>query len=168
MTRYELSGPDETFVVEAVRKDDGFQVTVNDKKLRLRLGQTADPDLIVAQFEDKPLNVVLEAASGQGVTIIIGGERLSFRKLQTQVAPSLPPLPVPAPSDTLAAPMPGRVVGVMTKGGERVNKGAPLVIIESMKMETVIRSDRDAKVEELLVTEGSAVKRGQALVRFRR
>ena len=63
--------------------------------------------------------------------------------------------------------MPGRIIGVMTKQGEKVKAGDPLVIVESMKMETVIRSDRDAEVAQILVAEGSAVKRGQALVRFR-
>jgi biotin carboxyl carrier protein len=162
-----LSGPDSNFVVEAVRKDDVFQVTVGKKKLRLKLGRTGDPDVFVAQFEDKPLNVVLEAASGQGVTITIGGERMSFRKLHAREEPETAQArPITAPGDTLPAPMPGRVVGIMTKTGERIRKGDPLIIIESMKMETVIRSDRDAKVEKLLVDEGSSVKRGQALVRF--
>jgi len=143
-------------------------VTVNDKKLRLKLGRTPDPDVLVAQFDDKPFNVVLESVSGQRITFTIGGERMSFHKLQSRTGPVPRPTPsIEVPADSLLAPMPGRVVGVMTKVGAKVSKGDPLVVIESMKMETVIRSDRDGRVGQLLVNDGSAVKRGQALVKFR-
>ena len=168
MTRYELSGPDNNFVVDAVSNEDGFSVTVNDRKLRLKLGRTADPDVLVAQFDDKPFNVVLESVSGQRITFTIGGERMSFHNLQSRTGPVLRLTPsIEVPTDSLAAPMPGRVVGLMTKVGAKVSKGDPLIIIESMKMETVVRSDRDGKVERVLVDDGSPVKRGQALVKFR-
>ncbi len=122
----------------------------------------------MAQFDDKPFNVVLEAVSGQTITFTIAGERMSFRKLQARTGPELLPVPtVATPTDSLLAPMPGRVVGVMTKAGAIVGKGDPLVIIESMKMETVVRSDREAKVEQVLVEDSTAVKRGQVLIRFR-
>jgi biotin carboxyl carrier protein len=167
-TRYELLGPDNNFVVDAVSSEDGFRVTVNDKRLRVKLGRTADPDVLVAQFDDKPFNVVLESVSGQTITFTIGGERMSFHRLQARTGPEvLPVASVAITKDSLLAPMPGRVVGVMAKEGAKVSKGDPLVIIESMKMETVVRSDRDGKVERLLVVDGSAVKRGQTLVKFR-
>jgi biotin carboxyl carrier protein len=167
-TRYELTGLDDDFVVDAVSSEDGFSVTVNDKKLRVKLGRTADPNVLVAQFDDKPFNVVLESVSGQRITFTIGGERMSFHKLQSRTGPVLRPASsIEVPTDSLLAPMPGRVVGIMTKEGARVSKGDPLVIIESMKMETVIRSDRDGRVGHLLVNDGSTVKRGQALVKFK-
>ena len=63
--------------------------------------------------------------------------------------------------------MPGRVIGTLVKKGEKVKAGDPLVIIESMKMETAVRADREGEVEETMVEEGATVKRGQALVRFK-
>ena len=55
------------------------------------------------------------------------------------------------------APMPGSVVTVAVKPGQKVSKGNPLVSVEAMKMETVIAADRDATVIKVLVAPGDRV-----------
>ena len=50
----------------------------------------------------------------------------------------------------VGASMPGTVVAVHTKAGDRVDAGAPLVTLEAMKMETVVRAPRAGAVKELL------------------
>ena len=55
------------------------------------------------------------------------------------------------------APMPGMIVTVSVKVGQRVKAGAPLVSIEAMKMESQIRSDQDAVVKAVHVKAGDMV-----------
>jgi pyruvate carboxylase len=55
------------------------------------------------------------------------------------------------------APMPGMIVTVSVKVGQRVKAGAPLVSIEAMKMESQIRSDQDAVVKAIHVKAGDMV-----------
>ena len=62
------------------------------------------------------------------------------------------------------APMPGTVVKIMVAEGEAVHKGQPLLIIESMKMQTEIAARRDGTVERLFVTENQTFDRGARLV----
>jgi pyruvate carboxylase len=57
----------------------------------------------------------------------------------------------------IGAPMPGMVVTVAVKAGQKVAKGDPLVSIEAMKMETMIRAERDANVKQIHVKPGSVV-----------
>lgn len=98
--------------------------------------------------------------------MILDGENLSYRRPAAAVGqPKTPPV-VSLQKDIVAAPMPGKVIGALVKAGEKVKAGDPLIIIESMKMETAVRSDRDAEVAEILVEEGASVKRGQGLVRL--
>ncbi len=66
----------------------------------------------------------------------------------------------------LKAPMPGLVVKVAVKGGEVVEPGATLVIVEAMKMENELRAPVEARVERVLVAPGEAVEKGQVLVEF--
>ena len=66
----------------------------------------------------------------------------------------------------LACPMPGLVVEVLIKKGERVFRGQNLVVIESMKMESGVASPCDGVVAETLVQTGQAVKTGDVLIRF--
>ncbi len=57
----------------------------------------------------------------------------------------------------IGAPMPGAVVTVSVKVGQPVKKGDPLVSIEAMKMETMLRAERDATVAQVHVKPGDAV-----------
>ena len=62
------------------------------------------------------------------------------------------------------APMPGLVVAVSAKQGDRVEKGDRLLSIEAMKMETGVFADRDGVVEEVLVAAGTQVETKQLLM----
>jgi acetyl/propionyl-CoA carboxylase alpha subunit len=64
----------------------------------------------------------------------------------------------------LEAPMPGIVTKVLVAAGESVRKGQPLVAVEAMKMEHVIRAPRDGRVRELRARVGEMVGGGVALV----
>ncbi|KAK8043426.1 carbamoyl-phosphate synthase subunit L [Apiospora rasikravindrae] len=67
---------------------------------------------------------------------------------------------------SVAAPMPCKVLKNEVKEGDRVTKGTPLVVIESMKMETVIRSPQDGVIKKLAHKEGDKCKAGTVLVVF--
>lgn len=62
------------------------------------------------------------------------------------------------------APMPGRVVRVLVSAGQSVERGAPLVIVEAMKMENELLAAVAGTVKAVHVGEGVAVDAGQALV----
>jgi len=64
----------------------------------------------------------------------------------------------------LESPMPGLVTRVMVQVGESVKRGQPLVAVEAMKMEHVLRAPRDGKVRTLRAASGEMVSPGVALV----
>jgi len=64
----------------------------------------------------------------------------------------------------LVAPMPGRVVAVHVTPGARVETGAPLVVLEAMKMENEFRATGAGVVREVRVTPGQAVNAGDLLL----
>jgi pyruvate carboxylase len=66
----------------------------------------------------------------------------------------------------VGAPMPGMVVTVAVKAGQKVAKGDPLVSIEAMKMETMIRAERDAVVKHTHVKPGAVVAAKELLLEF--
>jgi 3-methylcrotonyl-CoA carboxylase alpha subunit len=67
---------------------------------------------------------------------------------------------------SVAAPMPCKILKNEVVEGQEVKKGAPLVVIESMKMETVIRSPQDGVVKKLAHKAGDICKAGTVLVLF--
>lgn len=67
----------------------------------------------------------------------------------------------------LNAPMPGRVISVLTTIGDPVERGAPLMILEAMKMEHTIRAPFSGVVESLFYRAGDFVEEGVELARVK-
>jgi 3-methylcrotonyl-CoA carboxylase alpha subunit len=66
----------------------------------------------------------------------------------------------------LTAPMPGKVTKVHVEAGAKVKKGAPLLVLEAMKMEHTIAAPADGTVSSLRFGEGDQVDEGAELVTF--
>ncbi|MCW5300403.1 acetyl/propionyl/methylcrotonyl-CoA carboxylase subunit alpha [Herbaspirillum lusitanum] len=66
----------------------------------------------------------------------------------------------------LTAPMPGKIVAVLVEKGHGVTKGAPLLIMEAMKMEHTIAAPADGVIDELLYAVGDQVTEGAQLLAF--
>ena len=64
----------------------------------------------------------------------------------------------------VAAPLPGRVISVLVKAGDKVAVGQDVVILEAMKMENNISSDYAGTVQQVLVAEGDTVAADAALI----
>ena len=67
-------------------------------------------------------------------------------------------------ADLAIAPMPGTVVKVAVEAGDQVSSGQPLVVIESMKMQSEIIATRDGVVDRVFLDVGENFDRGAALV----
>lgn len=64
----------------------------------------------------------------------------------------------------IVSPMPGRVLKVLVTEGEAVKAGAPLVVVEAMKMENELMAPRDGVVKQLWAKPGQTVEGGAKLV----
>jgi biotin carboxyl carrier protein len=62
--------------------------------------------------------------------------------------------------------MPGLILSVAVAEGQEVKKGDPLLILEAMKMENVIKAPADATVKVIKVRKGDSVDKNQVLVLF--
>ncbi|MFI5149869.1 MAG: biotin/lipoyl-containing protein [Bacteroidia bacterium] len=66
----------------------------------------------------------------------------------------------------LKAPMPGLVLRIEIEEGQSVKKGDPLLVLEAMKMENVLKSPADLTVKKISVKKGVAVEKNQVLIHF--
>jgi len=69
-------------------------------------------------------------------------------------------------SREISAPIPGVIIEIAVKSGDRVAYGQELCVLEAMKMKNSIRANRDGIIQEILVSNGDQVKHGQILIRF--
>lgn len=66
----------------------------------------------------------------------------------------------------LKAPMPGRVVGIAVTAGMEVKPGDPLLTLEAMKMENVLKAEGIGVVKSILVAAQQVVDKGSLLIEF--
>ncbi len=64
----------------------------------------------------------------------------------------------------LCSPMPGTVISVNVKPGDKVKTGDTLLVIEAMKMEHAIKAPRDTSIKKILNSAGEQVKEGRVLI----
>lgn len=84
-----------------------------------------------------------------------------------KAAPAAPKAAAPAGaagSVTVAAPMPGKILGVKANPGQAVKKGDVIVILEAMKMENEICAPQDGTVATVECAVGDSVETGKVLV----
>ena len=78
-------------------------------------------------------------------------------------------MPVKQPPDTskmLLCPMPGLVVSIAVAEGQEVKSGETLAIVEAMKMENVLRAERDVVVGRILVEPGASLAVDAVIMEF--
>lgn len=154
-----LRNEDGDHAVDVVRNGDRWTVTVDGRPLDVE----AEPDgqggwLLSLGGARRPVRV---AASGD--------ERLVFADGRTHRLRLVDPDHADDADDTAAGPglragMPGKVVRVLVAEGAAVEAGRPLVIMESMKMETELVAGADGVVARVHVTAGQVVAQGDPLV----
>ncbi len=67
---------------------------------------------------------------------------------------------------TIKAPMPGLVVNIPVKAGDRVEAGQTVIVLESMKMQMQIRSQVSGKINKIAVQNGQQVEKGLLMVQI--
>jgi propionyl-CoA carboxylase alpha chain len=101
------------------------------------------------------------------VRSILNGYRLSWRGVvadisvytfrEAELAKLMPEKKAADTSKALHCPMPGLVISLAVKEGQEVKAGEPLAIVEAMKMQNILRADRDVTVKKLNAKPGDSL-----------
>jgi len=123
----------------------------------------------------QPHTIEVKEIAGTSATVLIDG-RVEKLEVACQAAPVSAPTPAvaataapaplsrPAAGERVTAPLPGKILSVAVKTGDRVRKGDELCVIEAMKMGNSIRAQRDGVVGEVLVASSQSVAFGAPLL----
>jgi propionyl-CoA carboxylase alpha chain len=89
-----------------------------------------------------------------------------FTERETKLATLMPVKELPDTSKFLLCPMPGLVVSLNVSVGQEVAAGDPLCVVEAMKMENVLKAERDAKVAKILAKPGDSLNVDAVILEF--
>jgi len=97
---------------------------------------------------------------GVDVPVIVRSERAA------ELAARMPKKKPPDLSRFLLSPMPGLVVSIPVHEGDQVKAGQPLAVVDAMKMENVLRAERDGKVAKVRAAKGDSLAVDQVIMEF--
>ncbi len=138
-----------------------YKITVNDQIYEVEI-ENINARPIVAVVDGERFEVTPEGGESKQIKPKV--EKKSFNPNQPSAAASS--ANSTAGGNTLTAPLPGTVVNVFIKAGDKVEAGQVVLVIEAMKMKNSIRSLFSGTVGEVLVDTGQSVAHKQALIKF--
>ncbi len=154
---FEVDIKDNTFMVNGVAlvpdiakiSDTEYHLLLNNKSYRLVIAEQSDEKNLVAEVNGTRYIV----STKDSFDILL--EKLGMNYASGQTVKDI------------KAPMPGLVVEVLVAPGEEVQKDTPLLILEAMKMENILKSPGTGTIDKILVHKKDAVEKGQVLVVFK-
>ncbi len=160
----------ESLVEAQVRyQRDQWQITINGRTALAR-GRKLEGDRIAVEFDDRRLIASVVVPQGDFLRGTVDDKRSVFLQGSTYSLLRDDPLHLVeaggAHGGGLTAPMPGKVVALLAQPGQKVEKGAPLLILEAMKMEHTITAPAAGTVKAFCYAAGEQVADGAALVEF--
>ncbi len=136
--------------------------------VRAELSEIEGSPVRMVKIGTEVYRVVVEKRPGRGrYTLWVDGYRFEAEALDERTravrdlsaARAVPLGPAP-----IVAPMPGLIVRVNVKIGDRVEAGQGIVVMEAMKMENELRATAAGMVKSVEVAAGAAVEKGALLV----
>ena len=157
-------GSDRTVVVEGPLPDGRFRVTID--------GQTREVD--AKPIRPGTWSIMLDGASfvvdldkrRNGIAASVGASEAMLQvedALHRRLASAASPRGA-ARGETIRAPIAGKVVKVLVAVGDTVAPGSPVIVLEAMKMENELVSERGGTVAQVAKQAGQAVDTGDLLV----
>jgi 3-methylcrotonyl-CoA carboxylase alpha subunit len=135
--------------------DGGFHVSIGGTEMRLRGAEDA-------VWIDGVKTRATVIRRGDKLSVIADGTTHELRLID----PLAPRGEEEESAGSLTAPMPGRIVQVLTEAGADVKRGAGLLVLEAMKMEYTIAAPADGRVEQVRYATGDVVDEGAELIAF--
>ncbi|MEV0154021.1 biotin carboxylase N-terminal domain-containing protein [Micromonospora sp. NPDC050686] len=140
----------------------GYRVSVaqtGPRRFRIGIGETTTVDAELERFDEHTGRIVVNGRRFRLVTHTHGPVHLvEVDGITHRVSRD--------EGGVLRSPAPALVVATPLGVGDEVEAGAPVLVLESMKMETVLRAPFKAKLRECLVSVGSQVETGAPLLRL--
>lgn len=146
------------------------------KKLQVNVnGKSFD-----VEIDDFSGNVVNVNVNGQAYAVEFEDSGAPVVQAAARPAQSAAPVAVPAKAapaapvavaaagdaSVISAPMPGVIMDISVKPGDKVTVNQPVCALEAMKMKNILRSPREGTVASVEVTEGQRVPFGAVIIRF--
>jgi propionyl-CoA carboxylase alpha chain len=148
--------------------DDAYTVTLDGVTRQVLTAWMPGTGLFEAKIDGAGLTVQIDRA-GTVLTLFRAGAATEMRVVSRAVGALAGLMPVKVPPDLskfLLSPMPGLLVSIAVTEGQDVKAGEELAVVEAMKMENVLRAERDGKVKKIAAAARESLAVDQVIIEF--
>ena len=148
--------------------DGGADVRVGGQVFSLSTSWTIGETLWVGTVEGRKM-VVQGDVVRDGYRLVHGGADIATQVLTPRAAELADLMPVRVPPDRsklLLSPMPGLLVHLAVAVGDEVKAGQELAVVEAMKMENILRAERDGVIAKINAEAGGSLAVDQVILEF--
>jgi biotin carboxyl carrier protein len=171
MPRYHVIIDDREYDISVEYFSERFQVTCNGRSFEIERRELGgNRALMMVGKEALEVDVHSHPRNGQRSVFMSGNEIAGtvedYSLAQMRKAAGISHKGTV--ESNMKAPMPGMVIDIRVKEGDAVAKGEPLVVIEAMKMENIIKAREDVVIKTIKAIKGKSVEKGDILLEFDR
>ena len=167
-TRLVIIDGDHKTDAKAQLKNGSCLVDMNKKKYDLNGDFEPGTDIFEGQINKK--SIVLQVDyDGSKYSLRKGGWQATIKIIDKKFDRLMDLMPNKVPPDMsnfLLSPMPGLLVSIAVKEGDKIEAGQELAIVEAMKMENVMKAESDAIVAKIHATPGTTLGVDQPIIEF--
>jgi biotin carboxyl carrier protein len=146
----------------------GYKLSVGGKKFDVEIGPIIDGQARVSvnnRFYDVMVENFAEVAAGIPPAAAAEAPAIPAKPSRSAVSLLNPSqVAFAAGDDALSAPIPGLILEVRVKVGDRVTAGQIVAVMEAMKMENNLIAQKDGAVKEIRVQKGTEVSTGDVIM----
>jgi 3-methylcrotonyl-CoA carboxylase alpha subunit len=140
---------------------DGFRLGARTPP---KLEFVVDGKRELVEVNDAPFEGTAIRLSSGAIAVMEGGETYVVQPYDPFAAADA----AGEATDRIVTPMPGKVIQIFVKAGDKVTRGQALAVLEAMKMEHTLSAPADETVESVGVSAGDQVAEGTIVIRFAR
>ncbi|MDP6833240.1 MAG: acetyl/propionyl/methylcrotonyl-CoA carboxylase subunit alpha [Alphaproteobacteria bacterium] len=158
----------ENYEVTVASVEDGFDVDLGGRLIAVRSYWRPGERLFTGTVNGRHVAVQADVAAA-GFLLRHGGVEANVTVRRPRAAELAALMPHKAPPDTskyLLCPMPGLIVSLAVEEGEEVKAGQALAVVEAMKMENILRAERDGVVAALKAGPGDSLAVDDVIMEF--
>jgi len=153
---------DDSYLIRLGHKHNDFVVSSNWKNNEKVMCLKIDEDLCFVKVDEiKNFNQFLFTIEDCTLNLTLSSTQIE------KLFAYMPAIKVEDLSKKLISPMPGLVKSISIKKGQPIKQGQELIVIEAMKMENILKSEKDCIVDDVLIKEGSSVSTDEVLITFK-
>ncbi|HUN50548.1 MAG TPA: acetyl/propionyl/methylcrotonyl-CoA carboxylase subunit alpha [Candidatus Sulfotelmatobacter sp.] len=156
------------YPLSATEAVEGIDVAIDGIILAVRSDWRPGTTLFQGSVQNQPISALI-VRRPEGFRLTHGGAALDVVVRRPEAAKLAALMPVKQPPDMskyLLCPMPGLVVSINVAVGESVKAGQPLAVVEAMKMENVLRAERDGVIGKIAAGPGDSLAVDQVILEF--